>query len=442
MKKIIALLMAVGFLLISVLAFGQSAGRIWSGKTPPTTKPTSFTSSDIWRDTISGISYGYKTSWYVRSDQMEGATGATGPQGLPGKDGVCPSCPPSSGTSSIGYIRYVTTATELNAAWDGVITGSVRSINIANDITITKPLVVPASYNRILELEGHGGKIIVPPGMTAISRSYASLTEAGAGIDCQLRIRNVIFEAQSSTSIAIDCQATYGTKIEGCRFYSFGTAIKTGWMMGTVIYQCYFWENNISIDLDYARFTGGSNSESQSNHSTVTECKFRHSAGQFCAIKATAVSGLDVHHNIFEGDAIGAQYEVYFDDGNSNVVKEVNITGNHIEQAPSVAGIYVKLKDGYANIDGIFTQYSHTLIKFESEAYAKLKISNVPYLPTGTKFQYVGGGARFWFDRMPSTFDPAAPGSWINGAAPVNIRNDWYDPNGQQPSITLSGRKL
>lgn len=433
MKRLLTIL----FIALSVSVNAQTAGRIWLGG-QPSTKPTSFTTGDIWRDTVAKVSYGYKSGWYVRSDQLSGK------DGLNGAAGVCPNCPPTSSGSigSIGNIRYVTTQAELNSAWDGVINGTVRSIHLANDITLTKSLVIPAGYNRILEINGHGSKIIVPSGMTAIYRAYASLTEANAGIDCQVRIRNVHFEAQQNTSTAIDCQATYGSKIEGCRFYGFGTAIKTGWMMGTVIYQCYFWENNISIDFDYARFTGGSNSESQSNHSTVTECKFRHSAGQFCAIKATAVSGLDIHHNIFEGDAVGAQYEIYFDDGASNVVKEVNITGNHIEQAPTVAGIYVKLKDGYANIDGIFTQYAHTLIKFESEAYAKLKIGNVPYLPTGTKFQYVGTGSRFWFDRMPSTFDPATGTNWINGTSPSYIRQDWYDPNGQQPSIMLSGRKL
>lgn len=413
--------------------------RIWYNATKPTAPPTSFSKAADVLVLEDGTSWMWSgTSWMQATPAWlgrKGDQGIQGPKGDPGPAGT------STGSTNFGHVRWVTTAAELNAAWDGVLNNTVRSIQVAGNFTATKSLVIPQGFNKILDIDMHGSEITVPPGIDLFSRSYNSLSEANAGIDAQVRVRNGIFYG-TPTSSAFNIHATYGSRIEGNRFYGFGTAIKCGWMMGTVIEQNYFWENNISIDLDYARFTGGSNSASQSNHSVVSNNKFRHSAGQFAAVKATAVSGLQISHNIFEGDQAGPQYEVYFDDANSNVVKEVNIFGNHVEQAPSVAGFYIKLHDGKANIGDIFSQYAHTLVKFESDAYAKCEISNIPYLPVGTKFDYVGGGCRFKFKDMPSTWDANTGSNWISGTAPIYTRQDYHDPNGQQPAIKLGTRTL
>jgi hypothetical protein len=439
-----------------------SLGRISFESTElPLTKPQGFVAN---RDTIitpDGKSYYWDSRWVEfdnplkGKDGMPGPTGPMGIQGNPGLNGKNgsegpvgpkgeqgipgPQGPPGTGSGSgpnIGNVRWVTTAAELNSAWAGIATGTVRSIHLAADITLTQTLVIPANYNRILEIEGHGLELTIPSTLTSggIKRAYNSLSEANAGIDCQLRIRNVSFKGSGRAVPAIDVQATYGSKIEGCRFYNFSTAIKTGWMMGTIIDQCYFWENNISIDYDYARFTGGSNSASQSNHSIVKECKFRHSPGQFGAIKATAVSGLVIEHNIFEGGDInhnGPEYEVYFDDNSSTVVKEVHIYGNHVEQIPSKAAFYVRLKDGNARVGGIFSQYDCTLIKFDSGAYAKMLVENVPYLTAGTKFENINGAGRWKFINAPATFLPGDATKWI-GTVPTNTAIDGWDTSGQK----------
>ena len=353
--------------------------------------------------------------------------------GIPrGADGASGSG--SSGGINVGFVRWVTTAAELNSAWAGVVAGTVRSIHLAANITLTQTLVLPANYNKILEIEGHGAELTVPSSLAngAIYRAYASLSEANAGIDCQLRIRNVVFKSSGRAVTAISMQANYGTKIEGCRFENFATAIKGGWTMGTIIDQCYFWENNISIDLDYARFTGGSNSASQSNHSTISNCKFRHFAGQFGAIKATAVSGLHIIHNIFEGVQAGPQYEVYFDDGGSNVVKEFTCYGNHVEQQPSVAAFYIRLKDGFAYCGGIYSQYDCTLIRFEGAGYGKCIVENIPYLTSGTKFENVLGAGRWEFINPPATFITTDATKWVGNAIPTNLAIKGWDTNGQK----------
>lgn len=433
------------------MEYNIDQARLWYRDTLPATRIEGFITN---RDLLildNGDNYVYQTTGWIKvTNPLNGKDGVNGEPGIQGSKGdqgiqgiqgiqgeVGPQGPPGSGTGSVnvGFVRWVTTAAELNSAWSGVVSGTVRSIHLAADITLTQTLVLPSNYSRILEIDGHGAKLIIPSSISAgIKRSYNSLSEANAGIDCQLRIKNVIFESSGRVNNAIDVQATYGSKIEGCRFSNFATAIKGGWTMGTIIDQCFFWENNISIDLDYARFTGGSNSASQSNHSIISNCKFRHSAGQFGAIKATAVSGLVIHHNIFEGVQAGPQYEVYFDDGGSNVVKEFTCYGNHVEQQPSIAAFYIRLKDGFAYCGGIYSQYDCTLIKFEGAGYGKCIVENIPYLTSGTKFENVSSAGRWKFINVPATFLITDATKWV-GTPPINSAMDGWSTSGQKNYI-------
>jgi len=410
------------------MEFNLDQARLFYRDTLPATKPDSLITN---RDLLildNGDSYVWQsTGWVKVTNPLKGAVGPAGPEGPQGPQGPAGS---GGGTGSIGGIRYVTTWAELQAAWQSL--GSVRSIHLAANITMQDTLTIPAAYNQILELDGHGFMLTIPTNVAnGFFRSYNSLSEANAGIDCQLRFKNVTFLGSGRTSNAINVQATYGSSFEGCRFYNFATAIKCGWMMGTLVHQCYFWENNISIDFDYARFTGGSNSASQCNHSKVTECKFRHSAGQFAAIRAIAVSGLQILHNIFEGVQAGPQYEVFFDDNASNVVKEVLIYGNHVEQQPSIAAFHVRLKDGYAHVGGIYSQYDCTLISFDASAYGKMIVDTIPYLTSGTKFNNINTAGRWQFINPPATFLITDATRWVS-VLPINMSINGYDTNGQK----------
>ncbi len=345
--------------------------------------------------------------------------------------------------SSIGGVTWVQTWTQFTNALSNP---NIRSINLAANLTATTKAYIPlsqASTNQnsgIKEIDGHGFEINIPSSIdTGIVRRYSSLGEANFGIDQQLRIKNVVFKG--SNNIGLYISANYGMKIEGCRFYNFSTALDLRWCMGTIIDQCYFWENYIGVNLDYDRFAGGSNSTSQSNHSIVQNCKFRNSAGDFANIRVYAASGVQILHNIFEGVQAGGDYDVYFDDNGSTVVKEVTMYGNHVEHQPAIAAFYIRLKDGFAKCGGIYSQYDCTLIKFESAAYAKCMVDNIPYLTSGTKFHYIGSGCRWWFTNMPVAFDPNITTYWVGGVAPTNSRYDGWNSNGQSPFLQLGTRR-
>lgn len=411
------------------MEFNLDQSRLWFRDTVPAVKPTGFLNNRDLLLTDDGKAYIYTTTWTPVTLPI---TGIQGPQGVKGDQGpqgpIGPQGPtgPSGSSGNVGYMRTVTTEAELRAAFAD---SSIRTIHLASNITVTAPIVIAQNYSRILELEGHGFSLTSDK--VIFTRSYSSLSAANAGIDMQFRVRNVEFISTSNRGAnCIEVQANYGMRIEGCRFSNFNSAIKGEWTMGTVISQCYFWENNISIELDYAHFTGGSNSASQSNHTKIVDCKFRHSLGQFGAIKATAVSGLVVDHCIFEGIQAGPQYEVYFDDNGSTVVKEVTITGCHVEQQPSVAAFYIRLKDGYANINTIFSQYDCTLVSFDSSGYAKMIVSNVPYLTSGTKFNNINTAGRWLFVNPPATFTNTDATKWVS-AVPYGLAIIGWDTAGQ-----------
>lgn len=440
LANVIAGVMLLLCLLIGFSADAQKAGRIWSGSFPPTTPPQGFSSNaDIWLDTTSNQSFLWNRAWRLAPVQYSGRKGDkgdkgdTGANGVNGVNGVCPDCPPTSGGGSSTQFNFGVKWAGTTAEWNSALAStSTRAIYLYNDFTAPTKFNYAKNYSRIFLIEGNGSKVTVTAD-TLITRVYASLSEANAGIDMQLRISNVEFVGNGS-NVCIAVQANYGAKIEGCRFSNFHTAYKGGWTMGTVIEQCYFWENYIAIDLDYARFSGGSNSASQSNHSIVRDCKFRNSAGDFASIKATAVSGLQVLHCIFEGVQAGGDYDIYFDDNSSNVVKEFFSYGNHHEHQAKIAAYYVRLKDGYAQVGGVYSQYDQTLIKFESSAYAKMIVSEIPYLTSGTKFENVNGAGRWEFINPPATFLITDATKWV-GAIPSLTSIQGYDTNGQKKYI-------
>lgn len=409
-------------------------GRLWQGSSPPATPSTSFSRNrDIWNDTIAKTSHIWNgVNW--RLSPIQFGKGDQGDPGVPGADGVCPACPPSGGSGpNIGGVRWVTTWAELLSALND---NSVRSVNLAANITQTDIWRIPTNISTIKEINGHGFDWTIPNTLdTGITRNYSSLTNANTGIDMQLRIRDVSFKGNNNVGMYIE--ANYGSEIKGCRFYDFNVAMDLRWCMGTIIDQCYFWENYIGINLDYARFTGGSNSASQSNHCIITNCKFRSSPGDFAPIKATAASGLIIYHNIFEGGNNlhqGSDYEVFFDDNNSNVVKEVNVYGNHVEQIPAISAFNIKLKDGNAYVGGIYSQYDCTLIRFESSAYAKMVVDNIPYLTSGTKFQNVNGAGRWKFINVPASFTITDATKWV-GSIPTYPSIDSWKSSGQSNYI-------
>jgi hypothetical protein len=433
LANVIAGVMLLLCLLIGFSADAQKAGRIWSGSFPPTTPPQGFsTNADIWLDTTSNQSFLWNRAWRLAPVQYSGRKGDkgdkgdTGANGVNGVNGVCPDCPPTSGGSS-------TNAWEVNT-WAGLISAlqndNIRAIDLRADIVAGGKWRIPANYSRIKIINGNGYRITIPSTIdTFIVRSYPSLSAANSGIDMQLRIYNTDFVG--SNNICMYLEATYGSEIIGNRFSNFKTAVDARWCMGIVIMHNYCWENYISFNLDYARFTGGSNSASQSNHPYIAHNKYRSSAGHLANVRLIAVSGAVVFHEIDEGIENGPQYHYYFDDNASNVVHGGSWSHIHAENKASIASLFIKSKQGTSDVSDYFGQYDNVIVSFESSAYGKLYLRNFPYLTSGSKFENKNSAGRISIENFPATFTITDATKWA-GSIPTFLNTDSWDANGQK----------
>lgn len=426
-------------LLVSTMAVAQttSAGRIFTCDSLPIVKPNSFSSSDFMYVKKDSSTWMWKVRWLqapIRLNAKDGKDGQQGVQGIQGVQGVAGVCPPCNGTTSMK--GFVSNWTEFVQAYNDK---SIKTITLTANITQTSKWRLDNNYSGITCVNGNGYEWIIPSNIdTGIIKTYPSLTAANQGIDNQLRFENIIFKGNNNICMFIE--ATYGSKIEGCRFYQFKYAIDFRWCMGAIIEQCYFWENYVSIHLDYARFVGGSNSESQSNHPFIAHNKFRSKAGGLADIELIAVSGAIEYHDIHEGDEFGGDYHVIFNDANSTVVKDLTIESDHIENIARIASYDITMKEGIASYNKSFSQ-KNNLVRFTSSAYAKLIVSNVAWLTSGSKFENVRSEGRWIFENLPSSFTPTSTDRWI-GAMPINSRYDFNESDGQKSTIFLNGRKL
>lgn len=364
--------------------------------------------------------------------------------GKDGKDGLN-----GTGVVNSGFWRDVASWNELAVAFNDAEQGIVRNIRITANLTATNRIRLPHLYKAGLTVYGGNGEIKKGGAIdTMFYRHYATITEGKKNNDFRLHWIETSFYGQN-TGVCFFLSTTYESFFDRCYFYQFNVAVDIRWALQTTFYQCRFYENYIGINSTFDKaspaMAGGNNTDSQSNHVEVNNCNFRTVPGNFASIKSVGCSGLIVWHCIFEGGeqgtGIGSDYAVYFDDNGSTVVKDVNILFSHGEYVPAIAAFYIKLKDGIATVHGSFKQKKGTLVKFESSAYGKMIVSNVPYIPGESKFESIGSGGRWKFIDMPATFDPYVATTWT-GAIPAQTYYEGHSTNGQAPFIKMNGKQV
>jgi len=407
--------------------------RIWTDTVLPTTPPTSF-SKNIDYLCVAGVWYQWSTKWNIVTPPFQGLKGDKGDKGDPG----------TSTVGSLGRIRFVGTESELKLA---LADKSVTCINLYNDITLTSEANILNAFNnpaRMLNIVGNGCSLIdgTATGLKyLIGRTFATQADADAAQSYAVNISKLGLIGNGKTGIGIDLGSTYNSVIEQCSFTSLGTGLWLRFALMTAVRNCMF-TNNLTNGAvsDMGNWTGASNSNSQSNHTRFEQCRVFAADNSNAGFKFFAVSGNLVEQCIVEGGKVVNAID--FDSNGSGVVKDFTIHLTHVETTCQNAIMKVRQDDGYVQVDKVFSQYKNVMVDATASAYPKIFVSNVPYLPTGSQFKWNSGGIRWVFNNMPSTFDASVATNWANGAAPSYSRQDYHDPNGQQPAIKLADRKL
>ena len=402
MKKTItkSLVLFIAYLFIAIGANGQSVRDEYFkyvGK-PTIVSPTlgaysvDFTSKQVWRATSKTTA-----QWTLETDTNiikmylggKGEKGDPGTPGTPGRDGVCPSCPPTSG-GSFPYNIVIGTGND-DAAMAAAIDANVQNnkpIYLVGNVT-TGLITVPKNAFR-LTIIGYGSKWNVKSSASgALKRTTPSNnSEANEYIVARFIIEGIEFVG-SQNQVALDLGASYMSAYRDLKFDGFLEAIHLRFALRTLIENCEAVNCVNGFLADMGNWTGADNANSQSNHTTMVDCRaYMPSNGQV-AYGFYAASGGVVRDCIIEGFVVSKGID--FNGRNSNVVKDFTIENVHFECVNGSTVAFINIESfagGTVTINKAFGQHASMFLNANSTSgLGFVDISNVPWwVAKGGKF--------------------------------------------------------
>ena len=190
--------------------------------------------------------------------------------------------------------------------------------------SVLLPQALTANEDTFL-IDFNGSELLAEANtMTLLLRNYNSGQESS-----KVSVLNVNFNGGGHTGVTgIDIQGGYNCQIINCEFNSLSKGIELGFALNSHIYNCKFTYCLRGCDIG---LLGGTNTNGQSNVSTMHKCRFYSATTTDYALHIDRVSGVVVMDCIFEGNQpTGAN--IYFD-GQSSVVNDCSIIGCHAESA-------------------------------------------------------------------------------------------------------------
>lgn len=456
-KFIFALLFFIG-VFYAIESNAQGAGRIWRGKTPPATKPSTFSTSDLWRDTINHVYYSYRGSWYIPEDQLVGPAGPqgvaglqgpAGPQGVAGAAGKCPDCPTTGGGTvaldtikRIGKIAICYNEKDVTNALIDYKNNKVSAIWIVNDIGTLASFDIPwPGQGRSFETPIFGwGNIVYDNSQTGlpyifgrkpINQIYARDTMQGVAVvmkDLLIKGKKDELTGDPITGTLLDIGATYGSNFDNVDLQN----AKNGFMGRFCMMSEYQHSKTVNVrDTIFAFTTGNwqgsspSNSESQSNSSLGTLLRGQSAKNGKVSFYDRGSSNVWWKQCVSEQDS--TQYAFLSDDAGASTARNNGVENIHIEQKLGKAGVERRSSaNELYTINGMYSSYANNiLISSGSSAYGIMKVMRQGWIETGSKYQTSGGV--IW-DVSESSFGEDLTDSkyWVNGTLPSTYSFSGY----------------
>jgi hypothetical protein len=201
--------------------------------------------------------------------------------------------------------------------------------------------------------------------------TYGSI-QVSSGVD-YLEERILIYNGniqgpnRNEGTIGIQIQCTYTSTISNINFNTLGTGLSVQFGLNTRIFSNMYGACNYGTYLSsgVGFWSGASNSNSQSNVSTIKQDRHYCTYPSQAAIYVGGSSGVSVIDSIIEGDE--TVYGIQFNSQGSTVVKDFTVDRLHLEvsdagtsQGVTGAGIYMRQFGGETNIRGIYQQYGYS----------------------------------------------------------------------------------
>ena len=279
-------------------------------------------------------------------------------------------------------------------------------------------------YSKYFQIDGGYSKLI-STGTTPIFSRLSPNDNADANTMVELRctFKNLVLKG-TSTQIGIDIGPSYGAYYQSILGETLGECIHLRFALRTTVDNCFATNCNVGWIADRGNWTGSSNSNSQSNHTTFRSCRY-FGAGD-AGFKIYAASGVVVEDCIIEGTSVRAGID--FDGQGSTVVKDFTVRNTHFECANGATEAFIKVRmhSGIITIDKVFGQYASILADIGATiGYVTTEISHVSYwVPKVGKF-FNNAGNVGWilkYNENPLTTTTASTTipTWFNGTAVSN----------------------
>lgn len=277
-------------------------------------------------------------------------------------------------------------------------------------------------YFRGLQLDGNMCKIISNGTSAIITRvTPSSNSDANVMVESKVAIKNLFIQG-NSTQIGIDIGPTYGAVYENIFCSSLAECIHLRFALRTYVNNCFSTNCNKGWIADRGNWSGSSNSNSQSNHTTFSNCRWFGNGD--AAFQIIASSGCVVRDCIIEGQSCRVGIE--WDGQGSTVVKDATIENCHFECSSGSTEAFIKIRmhSGIVTLNKAYGQYASILVDAgATTGYLTTRISNVPYwvMKAGKAFNNAGN-VSWVFDNNDSPFQTNTPSTtvptWFNGTAP------------------------
>lgn len=345
--------------------------------------------------------------------------------GIPrGADGA-----PGSGTgtiTTIGKTRFVSNETDLRNAVAAHASGACNKIFVCDNIVLTQPLNLPkttTSLSKQLHIDLNGN--VLSDGSSAglpylIGRKPLDQSEALNQMQSWAFIlENGALRGKTGTGTLVDLGSTFNSVCRNLKLENATVGIWFKFCLMGRIEHCI--SNSISAEsffIDRGDWSGATNFNSQSNHTKIESCRVFNRGGNFAAYRVQGCSGVEIVNSISEGG--DPQWHIHFNSQASTVVKDFKLRGIHVESKSTSGGVYCRVSGGIMDIDGVFSQYDNNLFVAESAGgYCEMKISNIPWLTSGTKYQAIGSTRWTFTDVYDGANTFNATTRWVGGTLPT-----------------------
>lgn len=309
-----------------------------------------------------------------------GNTGATGPAGSQGVPGVCPPCNGgafpftivvASGGDDRGALQM---AINKNAS-DNLPVYLIGNLKTSGEIQVNKT-------NFKLTIIAYGAKLnsTNSNAFTFFKRTLPTdNSDANIYVIAQFIIEGLAMQGSTSQN-GFDLGASYNSRYSDLEFDGLNQSLILRFALNTTVENCEAINCLNPFTASIGNWTGASNSNSQSNHTSFTHCRAYMPNGGGQAFLIFASSGCSVRDCIVEGGSV--TNGIFFDSNLSTVVRDATIENVHFECVNGASGAFIKLNFGAGTITikKAYGQYSALFLDASSSTnYTIVDISDIPW---------------------------------------------------------------